>query len=245
MIIPQWLELIKERYAIINEWISHGGLKVYDANMLMNKNLFMSLLQAYFIRKVNDDKTSPDKVKLKFKFTKACDEGELSEEMVEQLEKKNNNKEMLFIKGLVIKGGKYDVDKEMLIETTNVNDIRCEQKCPIVCVSYDIEEYEEEGEEEEEQDDEESEEEEVENKDDMKKQMKDKVNETQQVQDDDDDDESIQVIHIPFFESDTLLNENNYLMRVPYGYFKVKIDKDIDNAELIFKARSINVLFEK
>ena len=244
MIIPQWLELIKERYAIINEWISHGGLKVYDANMLMNKNLFMSLLQAYFIRKVNDDKTSPDKVKLKFKFTKACDEGELSEEMVEQLEKKNNNKEMLFIKGLVIKGGKYDVDKEMLIETTNVNDIRCEQKCPIVCVSYDIEEYEEEGEEEEEQDDEESEEEEVENKDDMKKQMKDKVNETQQVQDDDED-ESIQVIHIPFFESDTLLNENNYLMRVPYGYFKVKIDKDIDNAELIFKARSINVLFEK
>ena len=272
MKIDDWLDMLKNRFTVIGQWILNGSLKVYDGNLLMNKDLFISLLKAYFIRKVNDDKTSPEKVKLIFKFTKAFKEEDLTQEMIDLLAKKNNNKEMIFLSGLVIKGGKYDTEKQVITESENVDDIRKPQKCPIVCISYEIEEYEEEGEEEE-QEEEESEEDEdkeevkevkakgvkqqqqqpEEEQGELKGKVEDepdeekgKENETEKQEEEvEEDEEEYQPVMIPFFENEDMLNMNNYLMRVPYGFFTINIDKNCgDNSELIFKARSMNILFE-
>jgi hypothetical protein len=210
-------------------------------------------------------------VKLIFKFTKAFKEEELTQEMIDLLAKKNNNKEMIFLSGLVIKGGKYDTEKQVITESENVDDIRKPQKCPIVCISYEIEEYEEEGEEEE-QEEEESEEDEdkeevkevkakgtkqqqqpEEEQGELKGKVEDepdeekgKENENEKQEEEvEEDEEEYQTVMIPFFENEDMLNMNNYLMRVPYGFFTINIDKNCgDNSELIFKARSMNILFE-
>ena len=272
MKIDDWLDMLKNRFTVIGQWILNGSLKVYDGNLLMNKDLFISLLKAYFIRKVNDDKTSPEKVKLIFKFTKAFKEEDLTQEMIDLLAKKNNNKEMIFLSGLVIKGGKYDTEKQVITESENVDDIRKPQKCPIVCISYEIEEYEEEGEEEEQEEEESEEDEDKEEVKEVKakgvKQQQQQPEEEQgelkgKVEDEPDeekgkenenekqeeeveeDEEEYQTVMIPFFENEDMLNMNNYLMRVPYGFFTINIDKNCgDNSELIFKARSMNILFE-
>ena len=186
MNIDKWLKMIKESFDVITQWIKEGSLKCYDMNKLINKNLFLGILPMYFIRKYNDDKTSPEKVHLKFEFIRCNDEKEVNDKVLEKINKRNEAKgyckEFLMIKGLVMKNAIFD-DKLIVREFLNYEETEEEHICPIAMVGFCIDEIEEEEEENNNNKGEsEEEEEEDEDEDEVKKEDTTKVIKQEEVE---------------------------------------------------------------
>jgi hypothetical protein len=159
---------IKDRYNFFNNWIYDGFAKVYDLSYFFNDRLFITLLPIYFQKKLPEGKASSDKIKLEFKLTKYDSNMEITEQILEEYKKTNFFiNEFIFIKGLRLKGfeGSKDDDRDVIYFRENEN--YKNDALPVVCVSYNIEEYqyeevvkkENENIEESEDDDEEEEEE--------------------------------------------------------------------------------------
>lgn len=257
MKVDKWLNMIKERFSIFNTWINEGGLKCYDFNVLINKNLFIGILPQYFIRKFNDDKISPEKVKIKYEFTEYYDEKELTDEVVEKINKRNEHKgyskEYLFIKGLVMKNAIFQKDKIVIREFETYKETIEECKCPIAIASFiidDEEEAEEENEkikalneEEEEEEDEEDEEEDKKEEpkpEEEKKEEPDKPKQEEEKKEEEEEEEE-NIINVPFVDRE-YANMNKYTMKQPYGIFDIKIPKDAK--EDLYTSRNIKITLE-
>ena len=133
---------IKDRYNFFNNWIYDGFAKVYDLSYFFNDRLFITLLPIYFQKKLPEGKASSDKIKLEFKLTKYDSNMEITEQILEEYKKTNFFiNEFIFIKGLRLKGfeGSKDDDRDVIYFRENEN---CKNDAlPVVCVSYNIEEY--------------------------------------------------------------------------------------------------------
>ena len=162
--IDEWIQKIKKIYDFLNSWIYDGYSKVYNLSYLSNERLFLTLLPIYFQKKLPEGKISSDKVKLHFKLTKYEKEEDITEEIMAEFKKNNNNNDFIFIKGLRLRGfdGYKEEDREIKTFKETDNKERNEI-LPIVVITYIVEDYqyeianpnEEESEEEEDEDEEE------------------------------------------------------------------------------------------
>ena len=163
--MDSWLNQIKTDYDILNKWIFDGFLKVYDLSIFSNEKLFITLLPIYFQKKLPESKScSSDKIKLTFKLTKYESNQEITEDIINEYKKVNNNQEFIFIKGLRLKGfeSHKEGDKEIKLFKENLDNPNGEL-LPIIAVSYTIQEFKQDNvqkiknEEESEEEDEEEE----------------------------------------------------------------------------------------
>jgi len=161
--IDDWIKKIKKIYDFLNNWIYEGYSKVYNLSYLSNERLFLTLLPIYFQKKLPEGKISSDKVKLHFKLTKYEKEEDITEEIMDEFKKNNNNNDFIFIKGLRLRGfdGYKEEDREIKTFKETDNKERNEL-LPIVVITYIVEDYQyeianpkEESEEEEDEDEEE------------------------------------------------------------------------------------------
>ena len=162
--IEDWMKKIKKIYDFLNNWIYEGYSKIYDLSLINNERLFMTLLPIYFQKKLSDAKISSDKVKLHFKLTKYEKEEEITDDVLNEMKKANNNNEFIFIKGLKLKGfeGHKEEDREIKTYKENENNSEKYELLPIIFIGYIVEDYQyeianqnNENEEEEEEDEEE------------------------------------------------------------------------------------------
>ena len=162
--IEDWMKKIKKIYDFLNNWIYEGYSKIYDLSLINNERLFMTLLPIYFQKKLSDAKISSDKVKLHFKLRKYEKEEEITDDVLNEMKKANNNNEFIFIKGLKLKGfeGHKEEDREIKTYKENENNSEKYELLPIIFIGYIVEDYQyeianqnNENEEEEEEDEEE------------------------------------------------------------------------------------------
>ena len=164
--LDSWLNQIKHNYDILNKWIYEGFLNVYDLSIFNNEKLFITLLPIYFQKKLPESRQiSSDIIKLNFKLTKYDCNTEITEDIVNEYKRLNNNQEFIFIKGLRLKGfeGIKEEDKEIKTYKENLDNPNGEL-LPVIAVSYTIQEFQsgkpqktQKEEESEEEDDEEEE----------------------------------------------------------------------------------------
>ena len=142
--MDSWLNQIKYNYDLFNKWIFDGFLNVYDLSILHNEKLFITLLPIYFQKKLPESKIcSSDKIKLVFKLTKYDCNEEITEDIINEYKRaNNNNNEFIFIKGLRIRGfeGHKEEDKEIKSFKETLDNPNGDL-LPIIAVSYHIEEY--------------------------------------------------------------------------------------------------------
>ena len=141
--MDSWLSQIKHIYDIFNKWIFDGFLNVYDLSIFNDEKLFITLLPIYFQKKLPESQAcSSDKIILNFKLTKYDSNEEITEEIINDYKKANNNQEFIFIKGLRLKGfeGIKEEDREIKTFKENLNN-QYGDLLPIVAVSYRIKKY--------------------------------------------------------------------------------------------------------
>ena len=141
--MDSWLSQIKHIYDIFNKWIFDGFLNVYDLSIFNDEKLFITLLPIYFQKKLPESQAcSSDKIILNFKLTKYDSNEEITEEIINDYKKANNNQEFIFIKGLRLKGFEGIKEEDREIKTFKENlDNQYGELLPIVAVSYRIKEY--------------------------------------------------------------------------------------------------------
>ena len=141
--MDSWLNQIKNDYDVFNKWIFDGFLNVYDLSIFSDEKLFITLLPIYFQKKLAEAKLcSSDKIKLTFKLTKYESNQEITEDIINEYKRINNNQEFIFIKGLRLKGfeGHKEEDKEIKTYKENLNNPNGEL-LPVVAISYIIQEF--------------------------------------------------------------------------------------------------------
>ena len=161
--IEPWLVKIRKRYDFFNNWISEGYSKIYDLSLFFNERLFMTLLPIYFQKKLPEGKVSSDKVKMNFKITKYEKEEDVTEEVMYEFKKNNNDNDFIFIKGLKLRGFESHKEEDRELKTFKENESSKDESLPVVVITYSVEDYqyetvnqkEEESEEEEDEDEEE------------------------------------------------------------------------------------------
>ena len=159
--IKDWMKKIKRRYDFLNNWILEGYSNIYDLSLLSNEKLFMTLLPIYFQKKLGDEKISSDKIKLHFKLTKYDKPIDVTEEVMYEFKKSNNDNDFIFIRGLKLKGFESYKEEDREIKTFKENEESKNDYLPIVVITYSVEDYQyetmkqKEDESEEEEDDEE------------------------------------------------------------------------------------------
>ena len=99
--------------------------------------------------------STPDKILLKFFFTKFHHYNEIDEESLNKIKEYNNNKEIIFIKGLKVNNFESVKDEDNVVFSES--DFNFAEKSPLIGVTYIIDEMKEEEKkiEEEEEDEEE------------------------------------------------------------------------------------------
>lgn len=91
-------------------------------SLINNERLFMTLLSIYFQKKLSEGKISSDKIKLHFKLTKYEKEEEITDDVINEMKKINNNNEFIFIKGLKLKGFESHKEEDREIKTYKENE---------------------------------------------------------------------------------------------------------------------------
>ena len=163
MEIKDWIKKIKRRYDFLNNWILEGYSNIYDLSLLSNDKLFMTLLPIYFQKKLGDEKISSDKIKLHFKLTKYDKPIDVTEEVMYEFKKSNNDNDFIFIRGLKLKGFESYKEEDREIKTFKENEESRNDILPIVVITYSVEDYQYETmkQKEDESEEEEDEEEEI------------------------------------------------------------------------------------
>ena len=163
MEIKDWIKKIKRRYDFLNNWILEGYSNIYDLSLLSNDKLFMTLLPIYFQKKLGDEKISSDKIKLHFKLTKYDKPIDVTEEVMYEFKKSNNDNDFIFIRGLKLKGFESYKEEDREIKTFKENKESRNDILPIVVITYSVEDYQYETmkQKEDESEEEEDEEEEI------------------------------------------------------------------------------------
>ena len=159
----EWTKKLKKIYDFLNNWILEGYSNIYDLSLLFNEKLFMTLLPMYFQKKLGEEKISSDKIKLHFKLTKYEKPIDVTEEVMYEYKKSNNDNDFIFIKGLKLKGFESHKEEDRELKTFKENEESKDESLPIVVITYSVEDYqyetmnqkEEESEEEEDEDEEE------------------------------------------------------------------------------------------
>ena len=163
--IDDWVKRITKIYEFFNNWIYEGYSRVYNLSYFNNERLFLTLLPVYFQKKLPEGKISSDKIKLHYKLTKYDNEEDVTEEVMYEFKKNNNDNDFIFIKGLKLKGFETHKEEDREIKTfrESVNNKDRNELLPIVVITYMVEDYqyevanqkEEEETEEEDEDEEE------------------------------------------------------------------------------------------
>ena len=154
--IEEWKVKIKKAFDDLNIWIQDAFLKEYDISLFNDSQLFLDILPFYFQKKLPENVFStPDKILLKFFFTKFHHYNEIDEESLNKIKEYNNNKEIIFIKGLKVNNFEIVKDEDNVVFSES--DFNFAEKSPLIGVTYIIDEMKEEEKkiEEEEEDEEE------------------------------------------------------------------------------------------
>jgi hypothetical protein len=128
-------------YEFFNNWIYEGYSKVYNLSYFSNERLFLTLLPVYFQKKLPEGKISSDKVKLHFKLTKYEKEEDITEDIMNEFKKNNNNNDFIFIKGLKLKGFEAHKEEDREIKTFRESVNNKTELLPIVVITYMVEDY--------------------------------------------------------------------------------------------------------
>ena len=161
--IEDWKIKIKSIFDDLNKWIQDASLNVYDISLFTDSQRFLDILPFFFQKRLSENVfATPDKIFLKFFLTKYHSYEEIDEESMNKIKEINNNQEIIFIKGLKINGFESVKDEDGNVYSENDFNKNGET-CPIIGVTYTIEEFKEE--EKKKNDDEEEEEEEEEDED--------------------------------------------------------------------------------
>ena len=136
--IEKWINLLKYFYEQMNNWITNGGLTVYDISMFFNKKLFITTLPIYFQKKLNENNlVSSDKLNIEYKLTKFEKVEKINDEALENFKKRNGNNEFLLIKGLKLYNFESFYEKENKVYFENSSKKEGEE-LPIILVTYSI-----------------------------------------------------------------------------------------------------------
>ena len=137
LMISDWKTIIKDIFNEINEWINNASLKIYDLSHFIDYKLFLNKIPLYFNKKLPENFASPDKLKLKFFFTKFKENSELTDEEILKIKEDNNKKEVIFIKGIKLNGFNEEKEEEGLVYKANDSSDEGDL-CPIIGVTYTL-----------------------------------------------------------------------------------------------------------
>ena len=144
--LDMWLNRIKIKYDLFNNWIINGYLKIYDLSYFSNEKLFLTLLPIYFTKKLNNSKITSDNIQIDFHLTKYestnFEQDNISDDIINEFKAMNNNEEFIFIKGLRIKGFEGNRDDEKEIKSYKENDNNPNgELLPRIAVTYTFKVY--------------------------------------------------------------------------------------------------------
>ena len=137
LLIADWKIMVKEIFNEINEWIKNAFLKVYDLSHFSDYKLFLNKIPLYFNKKLPENSATPDILKLKFFFTKFKQNSDLTDEEIGKYKNANDNKEMIFIKGIKLNGFVEEKEEEGFVYKQN-DYFDDGELCPIIGVTYTL-----------------------------------------------------------------------------------------------------------
>jgi dynein heavy chain len=128
--IDEWLNVLNKRLSILREWLAHGQLGVYPADLFYNFKLFMLCQTINLARRFE---LTPDQVKLSVYFSSESD---------------IDYNTTFICSGFIMDNASFDVEMDRI-----VTDISGNVKCPLIAISIDLSEpvKKEDDEEEEEE----------------------------------------------------------------------------------------------
>ena len=159
LLISDWKIMIKEIFNEIIEWINNAYLRVYDLSHFSDYKLFLNKIPLYFNKKLPENSATPDILKLKFFFTKFKQNSDLTDEEIKKYKEANDNKDIIFIKGIKLNGFNEEKEEEGFVYKEN-DYFDDGELCPIIGVTYTILSFKDDEEKKNDENEEEEEEEE-------------------------------------------------------------------------------------
>ena len=141
--ISKYMKIIKNRISLYKEWLRGGCLNCYHLPIFTNIQLFIYCLKMNFCRKYYGDnnysKITPDRIMLKFIYTKFKTYEDLSSNEKSMKYYKNLYKnEIIWVDGLMLNNANINVFGTIIINNKQKN---LKNKMNIVGITYNVEQF--------------------------------------------------------------------------------------------------------